>query len=99
MIHSIAKDRLLGHKPDTSAGSNASTLEIELQATTQIPIGLRFVAPISGRLSGCIELTLEILIMKSLVQAVVVAAALAAPLASFAQSNQPLTRADRKSVV
>jgi hypothetical protein len=93
VIHSIAKDRLLRHKPDTSAGSNASTLEIELQATTQIPIGLRFVAPISGRLSGCIELTLEVLIMKSLVQAVVVAAALVAPLASFAQSNQPLTRA------
>jgi hypothetical protein len=31
--------------------------------------------------------------MKSLVQAVVVAAALAAPVASFAQSNAPLTRA------
>jgi hypothetical protein len=31
--------------------------------------------------------------MKSLVQAVFVAVALAAPLASFAQSNQPLTRA------
>ncbi|MGF6597875.1 Ni/Co efflux regulator RcnB [Paraburkholderia sp. GAS448] len=31
--------------------------------------------------------------MKSLIQAVVVAAVLAAPLASFAQSSQPLTRA------
>ncbi|OUL80970.1 DUF4148 domain-containing protein, partial [Paraburkholderia hospita] len=31
--------------------------------------------------------------MKSLIQAVVIAAALAAPLAAFAQSNQPITRA------
>ena len=31
--------------------------------------------------------------MKSLIQAVVVAAALAAPVAVFAQSNQPITRA------
>ncbi|HYS62395.1 MAG TPA: DUF4148 domain-containing protein [Paraburkholderia sp.] len=31
--------------------------------------------------------------MKSLIQAVVIAAALAAPVASFAQSNQPVTRA------
>lgn len=31
--------------------------------------------------------------MKSLIQAVVVAAVLAAPVASFAQSNQPMTRA------
>ena len=31
--------------------------------------------------------------MKSLVQAVVIAAALAAPVAVFAQSNQPVTRA------
>jgi opacity protein-like surface antigen len=31
--------------------------------------------------------------MKSLVQALVVAAVLAAPVASFAQSNQPVTRA------
>lgn len=31
--------------------------------------------------------------MKSLIQAVVVAAALAAPVAVFAQSNQPVTRA------
>ena len=31
--------------------------------------------------------------MKSLVQAVVIAATLAAPVAVFAQSNQPLTRA------
>jgi Ni/Co efflux regulator RcnB len=31
--------------------------------------------------------------MKSLIQAVVVAAALAAPVAAFAQSNQPVTRA------
>lgn len=31
--------------------------------------------------------------MKSLVQAVVIAAALAAPVASFAQSSQPVTRA------
>ena len=32
--------------------------------------------------------------MKTLISAVVVAAALVAPLASFAQSNQPLTRAE-----
>jgi Domain of unknown function (DUF4148) len=32
-------------------------------------------------------------IMKSLIQAVVIAATLAAPVAVFAQSNQPLTRA------
>ena len=32
--------------------------------------------------------------MKSLISAVVVAAALVAPVASFAQSNQPLTRAE-----
>ncbi|MGF6723468.1 Ni/Co efflux regulator RcnB [Paraburkholderia sp. GAS41] len=32
--------------------------------------------------------------MKSLIQAVVVAAALAAPVAVFAQSNQPVTRAE-----
>ncbi|MEW9581891.1 DUF4148 domain-containing protein [Paraburkholderia sp. DGU8] len=31
--------------------------------------------------------------MKSLIQAVVIAAVLAAPVASFAQSNQPITRA------
>jgi opacity protein-like surface antigen len=31
--------------------------------------------------------------MKSFIQAVVVAAALAAPVAAFAQSNQPVTRA------
>jgi hypothetical protein len=31
--------------------------------------------------------------MKSLIQAVVIAAALAAPVAAFAQSNQPVTRA------
>jgi hypothetical protein len=35
----------------------------------------------------------EVLAMKSLVQAVVIAATLAAPVAVFAQSNQPLTRA------
>lgn len=32
--------------------------------------------------------------MKSLIQAVVIAVAIAAPVASFAQSNQPLTRAE-----
>lgn len=32
--------------------------------------------------------------MKTLISAVVVAAALAAPVASFAQSNQPVTRAE-----
>jgi Domain of unknown function (DUF4148) len=37
---------------------------------------------------------MEVYIMKSLISAVVVAAALVAPVASFAQSNQPLTRAD-----
>jgi hypothetical protein len=36
---------------------------------------------------------LEVAQMKSLVQAVVIAAALAAPVAAFAQSNQPVTRA------
>ena len=35
--------------------------------------------------------------MKSLVKALAVAAMLAAPLASFAQSNQPLTRAEVKA--
>ena len=35
--------------------------------------------------------------MKSLVQSVVIAAALAAPLAVFAQSNAPLTRAQVKA--
>jgi hypothetical protein len=35
--------------------------------------------------------------MKSLIQAVVVAAVLAAPVLSFAQSNQPLTRAEVKA--
>ncbi|MFM0646113.1 DUF4148 domain-containing protein [Paraburkholderia bryophila] len=35
--------------------------------------------------------------MKSLIQAVVIAAALAAPVASFAQSNQPATRAQVRS--
>ncbi|HTH60854.1 MAG TPA: DUF4148 domain-containing protein [Paraburkholderia sp.] len=35
--------------------------------------------------------------MKSLVQAVVIAAAVAAPVAVFAQSNQPLTRAQVRS--
>jgi hypothetical protein len=35
--------------------------------------------------------------MKSLIQAVVVAAVLAVPVASFAQSNQPLTRAQVKA--
>jgi hypothetical protein len=36
---------------------------------------------------------MEVYIMKSLISAVVVAAALVAPVASFAQSNQPVTRA------
>ncbi|MFL9982322.1 DUF4148 domain-containing protein [Paraburkholderia sediminicola] len=35
--------------------------------------------------------------MKSLIQAVVIAAVLAAPVASFAQSNQPVTRAQVRS--
>jgi type II secretory pathway component HofQ len=35
--------------------------------------------------------------MKSLIQVVVVAAALVAPVAVFAQSNQPLTRAEVKA--
>ncbi|PQV54145.1 DUF4148 domain-containing protein [Paraburkholderia sp. BL21I4N1] len=35
--------------------------------------------------------------MKWLIQAVVIAAALAAPVASFAQSNQPVTRAQVRS--
>jgi Domain of unknown function (DUF4148) len=35
--------------------------------------------------------------MKSLIQAVVVAAVLAVPVVSFAQSNQPLTRAQVKA--
>jgi outer membrane murein-binding lipoprotein Lpp len=36
---------------------------------------------------------MEVYIMKTLISAVVVAAALVAPVASFAQSNQPVTRA------
>jgi hypothetical protein len=35
--------------------------------------------------------------MKSLIQAVVIAAVLAAPVASFAQSNQPMTRAQARA--
>jgi hypothetical protein len=35
--------------------------------------------------------------MKSLIKAVVLAAVIAAPVASFAQSNQPLTRAEVRS--
>jgi uncharacterized membrane protein len=37
---------------------------------------------------------LEVIIMKSLIKAVAVALVLAAPVASFAQSNGPLTRAE-----
>src|SRR5882757_4880986 len=37
---------------------------------------------------------LEVVIMKSLIKAVAVALVLAAPVASFAQSNGPLTRAE-----
>jgi hypothetical protein len=37
--------------------------------------------------------------MKSLVQAVVVAAALVAPVVSFAQSNQPVTRAQVRAQI
>jgi hypothetical protein len=40
---------------------------------------------------------LEVIIMKSLIQAVVIAAAFAAPVAVFAQSNAPVTRAQVKS--
>jgi hypothetical protein len=37
---------------------------------------------------------LEVLIMNSLIKAVAIALVVAAPVASFAQSNQPLTRAE-----
>jgi Domain of unknown function (DUF4148) len=37
--------------------------------------------------------TLEVEIMKSLIEAAVIAALITAPLAAFAQSNQPVTRA------
>jgi hypothetical protein len=37
---------------------------------------------------------LEVMIMKSLIKAVAIAAVLAAPVVSFAQSNQPVTRAE-----
>jgi hypothetical protein len=40
---------------------------------------------------------LEVVIMKSLIKAVAVALVIAAPVASFAQSNQPLTRAQVRS--
>jgi hypothetical protein len=39
----------------------------------------------------------EVSIMKSLIQAVAIAAVLAVPAVSFAQSNQPLTRAQVKA--
>jgi hypothetical protein len=45
-------------------------------------------------LSHHIKQSLEVIIMKSLIKAVAVALVLAAPIASFAQSNQPLTRAE-----
>jgi hypothetical protein len=38
--------------------------------------------------------SLEVVIMKSLIKAVALAVVLAAPVVSFAQSNQPLTRAE-----
>jgi hypothetical protein len=40
---------------------------------------------------------LEVVIMNSLIKAVAVALVLSAPVASFAQSNQPLTRAEVRS--
>jgi hypothetical protein len=40
---------------------------------------------------------LEVLIMNSIIKAVAIAVALSAPVVSFAQSNQPLTRAEVRS--
>jgi hypothetical protein len=37
--------------------------------------------------------SLEVVVMKSLIEAVAIAALITAPLAAFAQSNQPVTRA------
>jgi opacity protein-like surface antigen len=45
------------------------------------------------RISGQTHPTIEVLIMKSFVKAALFAVAFAAPLASFAQSSQPVTRA------
>jgi hypothetical protein len=39
----------------------------------------------------------EVLIMNSIIKAVAIAVALSAPVVSFAQSNQPLTRAEVRS--
>jgi hypothetical protein len=44
-------------------------------------------------LSHCTKQSSEVVIMKSLIQAVAIAAVLAVPMVSFAQSNQPVTRA------
>ncbi|MGF6723599.1 hypothetical protein P3T43_002954 [Paraburkholderia sp. GAS41] len=41
--------------------------------------------------------SLEVVIMNSLVKAVAIAVVLSAPIASFAQSNQPVTRAEVRS--
>jgi hypothetical protein len=41
--------------------------------------------------------SLEVVVMKSLIEAAVIAALISAPLAAFAQSNQPVTRAQVRS--
>lgn len=57
-----------------------------------VPIGCRHTALQLRR-----RQSLEDVIMKSLIKAVAIAVVLAAPVASFAQSNQPLTRAEVKA--
>jgi hypothetical protein len=48
----------------------------------------------TNRFAALLKQSSEVLIMKSLIKAVAIALVLAAPVASFAQSNQPLTRAE-----
>jgi hypothetical protein len=45
-------------------------------------------------LQRCAKQTVEVLIMNSLIKTVAIAVALSAPVASFAQTSQPVTRAE-----
>jgi hypothetical protein len=45
-------------------------------------------------LRRCVKQILEVLIMNSFIKVVAIAVVLSAPVASFAQSNQPVTRAE-----
>jgi hypothetical protein len=74
--------RLSRHKPDTSTGSNDSKPD-ELASPNWI----------RKRTLASRKHSLKVEIMK-LVQSMIVAAVVAIPALSFAQSNQPLTRAD-----